>query len=473
MALAVSCMPAADETCDALPSIEPDYVGVTVPKNIAPLDFCVPGADAVRAEITGFEGKRIKVSSRSRDVIIPVRKWHELLRDSDSLSVEVTASTGGKTVRYAPFGIRIAEEADRYLTYRLIEPGYEVWDEMGLYQRDITSFKETPIVLNTQLENGCVNCHNTCNGDPSRFVFHSRVECAGTYVFLPDGAFRLGGKLPETISAPVYPQWHPSGEYIAFTNNITKQSFHTKELDRIEMFDEKSDVIIYDLKRNAIVTRPELRTEDHYENYPTFSPDGRKLYFCSAPMFEMPREYSKVHYSLCSVDFDPGTATIGSVVDTLWNASERGGSVTVPRVSPDGRFLLFTRSESGQIFISHRDADLYLIDLQDGRIFPAEGANSTEAESYHSWSRNSRWIVFSSKRLDKVYTRLFVAHVDENGKTDKAFLLPQKRYSDNLSRLWAYNVPEFVTARTRAGVFRLFRLSRRGESIIPSYELQE
>ena len=70
--------------------------------------------------------------------------------------------------------------------------------------------------------------------------------------------------------------------------------------------------------------------------------------------------------------------------------------------------------------------------------------NSPDVESYHSWSSNGRWIIFSSRRDDGSYTRLYIAYFDRNGKARKPFRLPQATpdYDDN--RMKSYNIPEFM-----------------------------
>jgi hypothetical protein len=77
---------------------------------------------------------------------------------------------------------------------------------------------------------------------------------------------------------------------------------------------------------------------------------------------------------------------------------------------------------------------------------PVSEANSDQTESYHSWSSNSRWFVFSSRRIDGLYTRPFIAFLDENGKAGKPFLLPQADPDYYERLLFSFNVPEFVSA---------------------------
>ena len=83
-------------------------------------------------------------------------------------------------------------------------------------------------------------------------------------------------------------------------------------------------------------------------------------------------------------------------------------------------------------------------------------ANSANVDSYHSWSSNSRFMVFSSRRIDGLYTRLYMTYIDENGQEHKPFLLPQRKpakfYSD---LMFSYNIPEFIKGRVRTDRHRI------------------
>ena len=121
-----------------------------------------------------------------------------------------------------------------------------------------------------------------------------------------------------------------------------------------------------------------------------------------------------------------------------------GKSASVPRISSDGKYLLFTLGDYGQFHIWHRSADLYVKNLQTGDVYPLKRANSREAESYHGWSSNGRWIVFASRRDDGSYTRLYFSYFDKNGKEHKPFMLPQKDPEQNVLLMKSYNVPEMT-----------------------------
>ena len=88
-------------------------------------------------------------------------------------------------------------------------------------------------------------------------------------------------------------------------------------------------------------------------------------------------------------------------------------------------------------------SDIYWINLENG-IFKKLEVNSPNAESYPKWSSNGKWLIFSSKRIDNVYTRPFIAHIDADGNTSKPFVLPQKDPESYTILLANYNRPEFI-----------------------------
>ena len=268
-------------------------------------------------------------------------------------------------------------------------------------------------------------------------LFHARAGFDGTVVLRDGEAVRLDTESDPALSPLVYPCWHPSGRYIAFSVNRTRQSFFNSHPDRIEVYDTASDVVVYDLETCRFIRSPLLASSSVFETFPAFSPDGRSLYFCSADAVDsLPGRYADVRYNLCRIAFDPEGISFGTEVDTLYDAASEGKSVSFPRVSPDGRFLVFTLHAHGTFSIWHKDADLYLLDLRTNRLFPLDKANSDDVESYHSWSGNSRWMVFSSRRTDGLYTRPFITYIDSSGQACKPFLLPQKDPWAYYCRAW-------------------------------------
>jgi Tol biopolymer transport system component len=210
----------------------------------------------------------------------------------------------------------------------------------------------------------------------------------------------------------------------------------------------------YRLDAQAVGTAPPLARKDRLETYPTWSPDGRYLYFCSAPVTwkdsrTLPNQLDQIKYDLVRVPYDVDSDTWGQI-ETVLSAQETGKSLMLPRISPDGRWLLFVTCDYGCFPVYRSSSDLCLMDLQafgqtGRREYRRLDANSDASESWHSFSSNGRWIAFSSKRLSHIFTRIYLAYMDEQGRVHKPILLPQKSPFHYDSCLWTFSVPELVT----------------------------
>lgn len=455
--------------------IYPDYKEVTIPANIAPLNMSVVDIDDAQLIIEGDNNEGFQVALSNGFFDIPQQKWSRLLQKNKGKKIKLTICKpdGGKWSALTPFHINIAEEdIDQYIAYRLIPPDYELWNKMGIYQRDLGSFKESAIYENTSGDYNCANCHSFQNGNPNHFMFHTRETHPGTLVFKNGQIEKLNTKTDETISFLVYPYWHPDGKYIVFSVNSTKQAFHANNLNRVEVYDAASDVVVYDTERHQVMSCDLLKADSIFETFPSFSADGKSIYFCSAKAVNpMPYKYKDVHYDLCRIDFDAASGKFGEKVDTLFHAASVGKSVSLPRESPDGKYLTFVLHQYGNFSIWHKDADLYTINLGTAKVYAMDNANSDNVESYHSWSSNSKWMVFSSRREDGLYTRLYISYIDQEGKAHKAFMLPQhnpKKYYQDL--LLSYNIPEFIKDKVNVSKSQIERMLKKEAGYPISYK---
>ena len=434
--------------------IYPDYRDVTIPYNIAPLNFTISGISDGKVVIGSGDDMSVSVKLKNGKVLIPKKKWHDLLMENrgQSLSVRINDVDG---VLSDSFDFHVADEPiDKYIAYRLIDPGYKLWGKMGIYQRDLESFRQNAVVESTDLNHACVNCHSFADRDPETMMFHvRRTDYGGTYVEMDGNLERLDTRTPQTVSALVYPSWHPDKGYIAFSVNSTMQTVHVSDPDKIEVYDSESDIVVYDVRKRKLLTSYPLFSKSAFETFPAFSNDGSRLYYCTADSLEMPSRYRDLRYSLCSIEFDSETASFGKT-DTLIRAADE--SVTMPKISPDGRWLLYTSTEYGNFTVWHKDSDLVIYDLQNNvRRDAAEWNSDRDSDSWHSWSGNSRWVLFSSRRDDGNHTRLYVGYIAEDGTLGKAFMLPQKDPLDNKRLMKSYNIPEFVSGKVKHKGFKV------------------
>jgi len=378
-----------------------------------------------------------------------------------ALSLEVFTQSGspgqaedraGLWRRFAPVALTIAnEDIDRFIVYRRIWPGHSFWGRMGVYQRDLESYDERVIVDNDSFRQGCVNCHTFCNHRAGRMLLGIRSSVYGSSaVVVQDGCVdKIGTKFG-------YASWHPGGAMVAFSINNVRQLFHSAANEVRDVVDYDSLIAYYRVGETAVRTAPPLARKDWLETYPTWSPDGRYLYFCRAPIIRKdrhsrPKEFDQIKYSLVRVAYDVENDHWGEIEPVL-SADQTGQSILLPRISPDGRWLLFAMCDYGCFPVYRPSSDLYLLDLESDHPtgpyhYRRLAINSSASESWHCWSSNGRWIAFSSKRLSHSFTRTYLAYVDDHGTVHTPFLLPQRdaRFYDFC--LWTFSVPELVTER--------------------------
>ncbi len=438
---------------DEMPRIFPDYVDVTVPVGIAPLNFNVldekgKEVDAVDVVMKGSVGGEMHVNGAY--ACWNEKDWHELLEKNrgGKLKVVVCAKEQGQWKQYKEFEIHVSNDAlEAYgLTYRRIRPGYEVYSKMGIYQRNLSNFEEEAIIENSVVTGMCINCHTVNRTNPDQTTFHVRGMHGATMVKSDGKREWLKAQIDSIKGAMVYPYWHPTGRYCAYSTNKTSQSFHAVKEERIEVFDQSSDVFVYHPESKAILLDSLLMTKSHYETYPVFSYDGKSLYFCSSIAEPIPERYREIRYNICRIDFDAEKGEFGNEVDTVFNACVMGKSATHPRPSYDGRYLMFTMADYGCFPIWHKEADNWLLDLRTGEAKPMDVANSADTDSWHNWDSGSKWFVFTSRRGDGLHTRLYLASVSDDGKVTKPFLLPQQnplKYDGELFD--SYNTPDFIS----------------------------
>lgn len=442
--LMLSCTPTPEnvQKSNELPPIYPDYCDVTIPENIAPLNFLI------RANCEALEVKAgdLTLNTNGNEVVFDIDDWKDLMAKSagQALNVTVTALIDGQWTEYKSFSwLVVKDKVDPYLTYRLIEPDYEIWNHVQIQQRCVENFDVNALGHYEQLENRCMNCHTYANQNPDLSMMYVRGPSGGAIL-------NHNGKLSKlNIPGSVYFCFSPSGRYITYSTQKIIPAFHSDPSKRLEVYDTSSNVYVADMEKHRVISSPLLSDSLKFETFPTFSPDGKFIYYCAADTVRLPSDIHQLQYRLVRIPFDEATGTIGTQVDTLF--SER--SVCHPRISPDGRYLLYTVADYGTFPIWHPEADLQMMDLQTGTIDTLAIVNSAKSDTYHSWSSNSRWFVFASKRDDGLYGKPYFCYIDKDGKAYKPFCLPQQHPTFYDNNLKSFNAPELGKGKVPFDVY--------------------
>ena len=439
----------------SLPKIYPDYTNVTIPINIAPLTFELDEkADEMIARYAVGEEEIVCAGKAQPDM----DDWRTLTEKAKggAITVDVYARKADQWTHYKPFSIFVSPDSiDSYLSYRLILPSYVSYESLTINQRCLENYDESVIYDNMlcsfEKEGQCINCHHYQQYNPERMQFHARQNNGGTIIAYDCKIKKVNMRNDSILSAGVYPAWHPWLNLIVYSTNKTAQNFHTIDRNKIEVYDSESDLIAYNVDKGEVTNLENGPTE--LEVFPAWAPDGKMLYYCSAHFEKKDSTMSlsgeivvhtmDIKYNIYKKSFDPETMSFGPR-ELVFSADSLGKSATLPRISPDGRYLMFALAEYGVFHIWHHDADLWMMDLQTGEARPAEEINSPDTESYHSWSSNGKWVVFSSRRDDGTYTRPFFSHIDKDGHGTKPFELPSADPDYHRQFMRCYNIPEFM-----------------------------
>lgn len=431
---------AAPSEAPRLPRIAPDYLDVVIPPNLAPLNLAIqePGIE-YQLRVSGSRGQPLELRQSHPHVRFALREWKELLGANRGgtlrWNIAVRNPEGG-WIPFAPFESRVAEEEiDRYVLYRRLRPLYSTYKHLGIYQRNLETFEEKPVVRNETIGHGCVNCHTFLQGAPDRFAISFRGR-SGTPTLLIDS-----NRISRIDTKMGYLSWHPNGKLLAFADNAITQFFHLAGPANRDIHDAHSDIHTFHVDNRTVEKPAAIAAPDRNENWPCWAADGRHLYYCSAPTVAF-RDVPNLRYDLLRIPYDADQNRWGKP-ETLFSAAERRLSAHQPRESPDGRHLVFTVSESGSFPLFRPDSDLFLLRLDTRELEPLP-INSSQADTWHCWSSNGRWLVFGSRRFDGVFARLLITHVDPAARFSKPLLLPQEDPTYYDTCLDNFNAPELV-----------------------------
>jgi hypothetical protein len=436
--------------------IYPDYSSIVFPPNIAPLNFIVEekGSDYL-VKIQADKGEPIEISSKTGKIEITEAAWHKLIENNIGGEVRFEIFVKDEKQKWLKFGVitnKIAgENIDGYMVYRKSHPSLTlVKGPIGIFERNLANFDEKVVLDKRHYKAGCMNCHTFFENRPDKTLLGVRNVKYG-----PMTLFINGNNVTKIKAKFGYTTWHPSGKIAVYSLNNLPMVLHTANDEVRDTVDMDSTLAYYVFDSSEVKVTPEISRLDMLETWPAWSADGRYLYFCRAPMMWIdknkvpPPNYTSVKYDLVRISYDVTNDKWGEV-EPVVSARDTNMSVAMPRTSPDGRWLIFCMYDYGAFPPWQKNSDLYIIDLnsagQSGKFeYKRMDISSDESEGWHSWSSNSRWIIFSSKRGQGAFTRSYISHIDEKGNGTKPFVVPQEDPEFYNHCLDTLNTPEFVT----------------------------
>ncbi|MBN2807129.1 MAG: tetratricopeptide repeat protein [Prolixibacteraceae bacterium] len=309
----------------------------------------------------------------------------------------------------------------------------------------------------------CGNCHSFATEQPLLAMDVDYGNDKGSYAIastldtciLQADSIITWSNFKRNDNEPTYgllSQISPDGNYVLST--VKDLSIFVAIDDNLAysqlFFPIKGIVGIYNRKNETFSSLRGANDEHYVQSNPTWSPDGKTVIFARAEAYvnEKVRQAGRAllsanditefttggkpfKYDLYTLDFNDGK---GGIAKPLEGASGNGMSNYFPKFSPDGKWIVFCQAEN--FMLLQPDSRLYIMPAGGGepRLM---NCNMEEMNSWHSWSPNGRWLVFSSKNRG-LYTQLYLTHIDENGIDSPPVLLENLSFEKR-----AANIPEF------------------------------
>ena len=349
---------------------------------------------------------------------------------------------------------------------------------------------DPPIVV-MQNQSRCFNCHAASfNGKVFGFEFNHRIfgdkpaDRGGYVVFKDPGKkvvwhesdyFNWNSVLPaaerQTTSGTMS-AISPDGRFIVSGFRLDDIAFFSPLKDQIGYdVTTRGSLAYYSFKDKSVRELPGADDGRYMRIASAWSPDGEFIFFSREPLTPQPqikewrrmakdpqiqaaqskmgwKDLDKTYpqlYDIYRIPFNNGRGGRETPVE---GASRNGQSNYFPKISPDGKWMVFTQSASGMLMM-RADSELWIVPANGGTARKL-GSNGPGANSWHSWSPNSRWLVFSSKAYDgspRAFdgspTDLALTHIDANGNDSPRLILTQMRDGEGLSA----NLPEFFNIK--------------------------
>jgi Tol biopolymer transport system component len=304
----------------------------------------------------------------------------------------------------------------------------------------------------------CANCHTfSSDGKTLGMDIDGRTGDKGAYALAPirekmvieNEDLITWNSFPDKLEGHktigFMSQISPDGQYVVTTVNESIYITIFKNYKFLQVFFPTRGILAYYSRRTGqMKSIPGADDPAYVHCNPAWSPDGKYLVFARAkamdpnPVGHAKAKYAndpneiQIQYDLYRIPFNDGQ---GGRPEPIPGASQNGMSNTFPKISPDGRWIVLVKCRNGQLM--RPDSRLWIVPTTGGQAREMQ-CNTSLVNSWHSFSPNGRWMVFSSKS-NTPYTQMFLTHIDEQGRDSPAILIPNSTAANR-----AVNLPEFV-----------------------------
>jgi Tol biopolymer transport system component len=269
-----------------------------------------------------------------------------------------------------------------------------------------------------QTSTQCVSCHAISDDGKYVATFSQAAEEAPIDFDAPNG-FLTVLKMPEReliIQLPhaFMPMFNPKNSDLLVYGEVD-ETIGVKDQQMVR----KSDLRVLDLQTGRHRAIPGANLSNRVENFPAWSPDGRRLAFIRTKPGEM-WHGAAGHIDIATIDYNGGS---GGVAEDLKGASNNGKSNFLPIYSKDGRWIVFTQADQG--FFSQETSDLWIVPAEGGEARALSACNSNNTESWHRFSPDGKWLGIVTNREDIRRPHIYLSRFNsQTGMCSPAVQLP-------------------------------------------------
>ena len=370
-------------------------------------------------------------------------------KDQTSLHFTISPDSVGAPILYRqmPIPFLIAEKKLDSMNFMLIKVGGK--------QPPHEAMRGFPV---------CGNCHSfTADGSTIGLDLDAGLRDKGGYFISPIqdtitfnvDNYRSWSRFEKRRTFGLFSKISPDGRYVVTTvkDRVVIKNFPFTSVDNLIysqlFFPVNGHLAVLDRKTNVLTELPGANLEEFVQSNAIWTPDGKNIIFCRAPALpridsaeidvkdeqvveEFVTRKRTFKYDLYIIPFNDGK---GGEARPIPGASANNRSNYFPAVSPDGKWIVYCQAENFMLLMP--DSRLYIVPTGGGESKELK-CNFNSMNSWHSWSPNSKWLVYASKVLSP-YTDMFLTHIDEEGNASIPVLVDRARVSHKV-----INYPEFV-----------------------------